>query len=135
MVLFVGALKAGETDEVRRDIEAVVDACCASKALCKVIIEACLLNHEEKIRACEISADAGADFVKTSTGFAGGGATVEDVALMARTVASRGLCVKAAGGIRTCADAVAMIAAGATRIGASSSVRIIEEARSALPEK
>lgn len=128
MVINIGALKGGDDELVRRDIRAVVEACKDGRALCKVILETALLTDEEKVRACELSMRAGADFVKTSTGFSSGGATVEDIALMARTVAPRRLGVKASGGVRTYADAVRMLEAGATRIGSSSSVKIVEEA-------
>jgi len=107
---------------VRDDIAAVKQAC--GDALLKVIIETSLLTDEEKVLACRLSQEAGADFVKTSTGFAGGGATVEDVALMRRTVGD-GMGVKASGGVRTTEDARRMIAAGASRIGASASVTIV----------
>jgi deoxyribose-phosphate aldolase len=122
MVITIGALKDGEVDRVRDDIAAVKRAC--ADALLKVIIEACLLTEAEKVAACRLSREAGADFVKTSTGFSSGGATVEDVALMRRTV-GEGMGVKASGGIRTFEDAAAMINAGATRIGASASIAIV----------
>ncbi len=122
MVINVGALKDGKYDYVRDDIKAVVDA--SGKALVKVIIETCLLTDEEKVKACELSVEAGADFVKTSTGFAGGGATVHDVALMKKTVGDKAL-VKASGGVRDYAGAMEMIKAGASRIGASSGVAIM----------
>jgi len=128
MVINIGALKSGDDDLVYRDIKAVVDACVDGYALCKVIIEAALLTDEEKIRACELSKKARAHFVKTSTGFAKGGATVHDVALMSSVVSGTSMGVKAAGGIRTLGDAEKMIAAGATRIGASAGVKIIQEA-------
>ena len=122
MVINVGWLLAGEDDLVRRDIEAVLAA--AQGRCVKVIIETCLLSDERIVRACEIAVEAGASFVKTSTGFSTGGATVEGVALMARTVAGR--CkVKASGGIHTAAEAEAMVAAGASRIGTSSGLAII----------
>lgn len=123
MVINVGQLKAGNDDEVERDIAAVVTAA-AGKALVKVIIETCLLTEEEKVRACELAVKAGADFVKTSTGFSTGGATREDVALMRRTVGERAG-VKASGGVRSLEDVNTMIEAGATRIGASSGVSIM----------
>ena len=129
MVINIGALKDSDDSLVLRDIQGVVDACREGGSLSKVILETALLTDEEKVRACELSMRAGADYVKTSTGFAGGGATAADVALMSRTVAPRRLGVKASGGIRTYDDALKMIAAGATRIGASASVAIIEEAR------
>ncbi|MCG7313769.1 deoxyribose-phosphate aldolase [Priestia flexa] len=122
MVINIGALKDKNYDLVERDIKAVVDAA-KGKALVKVIIEACLLTDEEKVKACELSVKAGADFVKTSTGFSTGGATVEDVALMRKTVGPD-FGVKASGGVRGLGDAKAMIEAGATRIGASSGVSI-----------
>ena len=124
MVINVGAARGGEWDIVLEDIKAVVNAA-KGKALVKVIIETCLLTDAEKVKACELSKEAGADFVKTSTGFSTGGATVEDVRLMRRTVGPD-MGVKASGGVRSRADAEAMIAAGATRIGASSSKKIIE---------
>ena len=127
MVLYIGALKAGDHDAVRQDITALAGACHAGGALLKVIIEAVLLDDHEKVTACQLSQAAGADFVKTSTGFAGGGATVEDVRLMRQTVGSE-MGVKAAGGIRSYADALAMVEAGATRIGVSAGVYIVEQA-------
>jgi deoxyribose-phosphate aldolase len=127
MVIAVGQLKAGRYPEVAEDIRQVVDAGHAQGALVKVIIETALLSDEEKVAACLLAARAGADFVKTSTGFSGGGATVADIALMRRAVGPD-LGVKASGGIRTLADAQALIAAGATRIGASAGVAIIHEA-------
>ncbi len=123
MVINVGALKSGNDDLVRRDIQAVVDAA-RGKALVKVILETALLSREEKIKACLLAKMAGADFVKTSTGFGPGGATVEDVALM-REVVGPEMGVKASGGIRDLETAKAMVAAGATRIGASASVAIV----------
>ncbi|MCB1164435.1 MAG: deoxyribose-phosphate aldolase [Candidatus Latescibacteria bacterium] len=129
MVINVGALKAGDDDTVLRDIRAVVEACRDGGARCKVIIETCLLTDDEKRRACRLARRARADFVKTSTGFAGGGATEADVALMAAEVADAGLEVKASGGIRDFDAARRMLAAGATRIGASASVAIVREAR------
>ena len=124
MVINVGWLVAGEDDLVRDDIAAVV---AAAKGRCvKVIIETCLLDDEQKVRACGLSAEAGATFVKTSTGFSTGGATVHDVELMAKTVAGR--CkVKASGGIHNAAEAQAMIDAGADRIGTSSGIAIVSE--------
>lgn len=124
MVINVGAAKGGEWDVVERDIKAVVDAA-AGRALVKVIIETCLLTDEEIVLACKAAKAAGADFVKTSTGFSSGGATTADVKLMRETVGPD-MGVKASGGVRTKADAEAMIAAGASRIGASSSKKIIE---------
>jgi len=127
MVINIGALKAGYPNVVYEDIEAVVHAAHKRKAICKVIIETCYLTDKEKITACELAVRAGADFVKTSTGFGGGGATVEDVALMRKTVGDKAG-VKASGGVRSLADAQAMVAAGANRIGASSGVQIMQEA-------
>jgi deoxyribose-phosphate aldolase len=127
MVINVGALKSGDDCTVEDDIRAVADAAHENGVLCKVIIETALLTDEEKVRACLASKNAGADFVKTSTGFAKGGATVEDVALMRRTVGSA-LGVKASGGVKGIDDARAMFEAGATRIGASVGVKIAQEA-------
>jgi deoxyribose-phosphate aldolase len=123
-VINIGALKDGNDELVERDIRAVVDAA-KGKALVKVIIEACLLTEEEKVRACQLAVKAGADYVKTSTGFSTGGATVEDVALMRKTVGPN-IGVKASGGVRDVQSANAMIQAGATRIGTSSGVAIVE---------
>ena len=128
MVIAIGALKAAEHDYVRRDIAEVKQACGASAL--KVIIETCLLTDEEKVQACLLAKEAGADFVKTSTGYGGGGATVEDVALMRRTVGPT-MGVKASGGIKTFAQALAMVQAGATRIGASSGVAMVTATRAA----
>ncbi|MED4205994.1 deoxyribose-phosphate aldolase [Neobacillus mesonae] len=122
MVINIGALKDKQDDLVEDDIRSVVEAA-KGKALVKVIIETCLLTDEEKIRACELSVKAGADFVKTSTGFSTGGATVSDISLMRKTVGPE-IGVKASGGVRSREDALAMIEAGATRIGASSGVAI-----------
>jgi deoxyribose-phosphate aldolase len=124
MVINIGALKSGNYDLVEEDIRAVVEAA-KGKALTKVIIETSLLTEEEKVKACELSAKAGADYVKTSTGFSTGGATVEDVALMRKTVGPD-IGVKASGGVRSADDAEKMIEAGATRIGASSGVKIVQ---------
>ncbi len=129
MVINIGALKSKDDLSVARDIRGVVEVCDESHAASKVILETALLNDEEKVRGCQLAMKAGADFVKTSTGFSKSGATVEDVALMARTVAPRKLGVKAAGGVRTYDDLVKMVQAGATRIGSSNSVKIVEEAR------
>ncbi|WP_430883024.1 deoxyribose-phosphate aldolase [Fusibacter sp. JL216-2] len=123
MVINIGALKDGKFDYVREDIKAVVEAC-KGKALLKVIIEACLLTDEEKVKACQLAKEAGADYVKTSTGFSTGGATAEDIALMRKTVGPE-LGVKASGGVRDFEGAKKMIDAGASRIGASSSVAIV----------
>ena len=128
MVINIGLLKAGQDRSVYADIKSVVTAAHALDAIVKVIIEAALLTDDEKMRACQLSKEAGADFVKTSTGFGPGGATVHDVALMSRAVSSE-LGVKAAGGIRNYEQAQAMIQAGATRIGASAGVKIVQEAR------
>ncbi len=125
MVINIGALKAGDTETVFKDIKAVVDA--ANGVLVKVIIEACYLTQDEKVAACQAATKAGADFVKTSTGFGSGGATAEDVALMKASIA-KDMQVKAAGGIRTYEDTIRMIEAGATRIGASAGIAIIEAA-------
>lgn len=124
MVINIGELKAGHDDAVLNDIKAVVEAGHAENRHVKVIIETALLTDEEKVRACEISEKAGADFVKTSTGFSTAGAKVADVKLMKQTVGDR-LGVKASGGIHTKAEAEAMIEAGATRLGASSGVKIM----------
>ncbi len=128
MVINVGALKGGDDDLVRRDIAGIVEACRERRAVCKVIIETALLTDEEKVRACRLAKRARADFVKTSTGFGPGGATAHDVALMSETVRAAGMGVKASGGIRSFADARKMIEAGATRIGASAGIRIVQEA-------
>jgi deoxyribose-phosphate aldolase len=125
MVINIGALKAGDNQLVARDIREVVTTAHAAGALVKVIIETALLNDEEKVVACLLAKEAGADFVKTSTGFSSGGATVHDVALMRQTVGPD-LGVKAAGGIRTHEDAEQLVAAGATRLGASAGVKIIQ---------
>jgi deoxyribose-phosphate aldolase len=127
MVINVGALKSRDYELVERDIASLARACHAGNAILKVIIEAALLTDEEKVAACQLAKVAGADFVKTSTGFGPGGATAEDVALMRRVVGPS-MGVKAAGGIRSHADAQKMIAAGASRIGASASVKILQEA-------
>ncbi|MGQ9550178.1 MAG: deoxyribose-phosphate aldolase [Roseiflexus sp.] len=126
MVISIGHLKSGDNDYVLNDIRSVVDVAHAGGSICKVIIETALLTDEEKRRACLLAIEAGADFVKTSTGFASGGATIEDVALMRNIVGDRAR-IKAAGGIRTLADTLAMIAAGAARIGTSSGVTIVRE--------
>ncbi len=126
MVINIGELKAGNLLAVARDISGVVTEAHKWGAIVKVIIETCLLSEEEKINACLIAKEAGADFVKTSTGFSTGGATVEDVALM-RAVVGESMGVKASGGIRSYADAMRMVEAGANRIGASSGIAIVEE--------
>ncbi|MNH82604.1 Deoxyribose-phosphate aldolase 2 [compost metagenome] len=128
MVINIGALKDGDHELVKQDIKAVVDAA-AGKALVKVIIETSLLTDEEKVRASELAVQAGANFVKTSTGFSTGGATPEDVALMRRTVGDQ-VGVKASGGVRSLEDMTKMVEAGATRIGASSGVKIMEGGQS-----
>ncbi|MFD3447684.1 deoxyribose-phosphate aldolase [Microbacteriaceae bacterium 4G12] len=124
MVINIGALQDKNDELVERDIRAVVEAA-KGKALVKVIIETCLLTEEEKVRACELSVKAGADFVKTSTGFSTGGATVEDVALMRKTVGPN-IGVKASGGVRDAKGLDDMVAAGATRIGTSSGVALVQ---------
>jgi len=134
MVLNIGALKDGDDRLVWADIAQVARTCQRGGAQCKVIIEAALLTEREKVRACRLAQSAGADFVKTSTGFGPGGATVEDVGLMRRTVGPQ-MGIKAAGGIRDYRRARAMVEAGATRIGTSAGVRILEEARAALGGK
>ena len=129
MVLNVGLLKSGELSDyeaVRQDIRGVVELAHAAGAIVKVILETCLLTFEEKLRASEIAVSAGADFLKTSTGFSTGGATADDIALM-RGVAGSRVGVKASGGIRSLADAITMLHAGASRIGASASVKIVAE--------
>lgn len=128
MVINVGALKSGDLRTVERDIEAVAAPCREAGAVSKVIIEAALLTDEEKVTACTLAKAAGADYVKTSTGFGPGGATVADVALMRRVVGDE-MGVKAAGGVRDLESVKAMIAAGATRIGASAGVRIVQESK------
>jgi deoxyribose-phosphate aldolase len=132
MVINVGALKSGDLRVVERDIEAVASPCRDAGVISKVIIEAALLTDEEKITACTIAKAAGADFVKTSTGFGPGGATAGDVALMRRVVGAD-MGVKAAGGVRDLEGLKAMVAAGATRIGASAGVRIVQESRGEQP--
>jgi deoxyribose-phosphate aldolase len=128
MVINVGALKSGDEALVLRDIRSVVEVCREDSARCKVILETCLLTNEEKTRACKLAIQAQADFVKTSTGFSTGGATVEDVMLMGRIVRDQRLGVKASGGIRSLADLRRMVEAGATRIGTSSGIKIVQEA-------
>jgi deoxyribose-phosphate aldolase len=124
MVINVGALKSKKYDEVREDIKAVVTAA-KGKALVKVILENCLLSKEEIVKACELSKEVGANFVKTSTGFSTGGAKIEDIKLMRETVGPD-MGVKASGGVRTKEDAEAVIVAGANRIGASASIAMVE---------
>lgn len=128
MVINIGALKSGQLAVVEADIRGVVEASHAGGAICKVIIETSLLARDEKIRATLAAKNAGADFVKTSTGFSTAGATPEDVRLMRETVGP-GTGVKAAGGVRTLEDLLKMVEAGATRIGASAGVKIVEQAR------
>ena len=125
MVINIAAARAEDKGALVEDIASVAEAVHAGDAILKVIIETALLNDNQKVLACEAAAEAGADFVKTSTGFNGGGATAEDIALMRRTVGPD-LGVKASGGVRSLADAQAMIAAGATRIGASSGIAIVK---------
>lgn len=128
MVINIGAIKSGDSELVKNDIQAVVEAA-RGKAIVKVIIEASLLTDEEKVLASRLSKEAGADFVKTSTGFSTGGATIADVKLMRETVGAD-LGVKASGGVRSLEDVQSMIDAGATRIGASSGVQIIQGLKS-----
>ena len=125
MVINVGALKGGESDVVRDDIKAVVESAHASGAIVKVIVETALLTDDEKTTACRLAVEAGADFVKTSTGFAASGATTADISLM-RSVAGPHIGVKASGGIRTLDQLRSMVDAGASRVGASASVSIVE---------
>lgn len=132
MVINIGALKSGDDECVKRDIRAVVEAAHEGCAIVKTIIETALLTDEEKVRACVLAKAAGADFVKTSTGFSKGGATVADIELMRRAVGSQ-VGVKAAGGVRDLASAKEMLAAGATRLGASAGVRIAQEQQGATP--
>jgi deoxyribose-phosphate aldolase len=128
MVLNIGWLRSGALDRVEQDIRSVVEAAHARGVIVKVILENCYLNEDQKVEGCRIVERAGADFVKTSTGFAGGGATLEDLRLMRRTVGPR-VQVKAAGGVRTLDAALAVRAAGATRFGATATREIVEEAR------
>ncbi len=128
MVINVGALKSGDVRLVERDIEAVAQACREAGVLSKVIIEAAFLTDDEKVTACTLAKAAGADYVKTSTGFGPGGATVADVALMRRVVGAE-MGVKAAGGVRDLEGLKAMVAAGATRVGASAGVKIVQQLR------
>jgi deoxyribose-phosphate aldolase len=132
MVINVGALKSGDLRAVERDIEAVTTPCRDCGALSKVIIEAALLTDDEKVTACTLAKAAGADYVKTSTGFGPGGATAADVALMRRVVGAE-MGVKAAGGVRDLDGLRAMIAAGASRVGASAGVKIVQQARGETP--
>jgi deoxyribose-phosphate aldolase len=130
MVINIGALRSGQDEIVEADIRGIAAAAHASGAILKVILETAFLNQDEKLRGCLAAKNAGADFVKTSTGFGPGGATAEDVALM-RAAVGEEIGVKAAGGVRSLEDLKRMVAAGATRIGASASVRILEQARAA----
>jgi len=132
MVINVGALKSGDDCLVEHDIRSVVEVAHEYDVTCKVIIETALLTDDEKVRACQAAKNAGADFVKTSTGFSKGGATVADIALMRRTVGA-GLGVKASGGVKGLDDARALVEAGATRIGASVGVKIAQEAAGSAP--
>ncbi len=135
MVINIASARALDKGALVEDIAAVADEVHSGDSILKVIIETSLLGHDAKVLACQAAVEAGADFVKTSTGFSGGGATVEDVALMRATIGPE-LGVKASGGIRSLADARAMIAAGATRIGASAGIAIIrEEANGASPNE
>jgi deoxyribose-phosphate aldolase len=132
MVINLGALKSGQEALAEADVRGVVDACHRAGALCKVILETALLTREEKIRGALLAKKAGADFIKTSTGFGPSGATAEDVRLIREAVGS-GTGIKAAGGVRTLEEVRKMMEAGATRIGTSSGVKIIEELRGAKP--
>src|ERR1700680_1711599 len=132
MVINIGALKSGQDDVLESDIRGVVEASHRGGAICKVILETALLTDEEKIRGSAAAKRAGADFVKTSTGFSTAGATAEDVALMRAVVGSE-MGVKAAGGVRSFEDLKKMVRAGATRVGASASVKIMEQAVGAAP--
>ena len=134
MVLNIGLLKSGDFEAVTNDIRGVVDLAHASGAIVKVILETCLLAFEEKLRAADLALSAGADFLKTSTGFSTGGATADDIALL-REKAGSNAGVKASGGIRSLADATVMLRAGASRIGASASVKIISELRGETPSR
>ncbi|MBD3290698.1 deoxyribose-phosphate aldolase [candidate division KSB1 bacterium] len=129
MVIQIGALKSGEYTTVEDDVRAVISTCREFGAICKTIIETALLTDREKQKACELAAKSGANFVKTSTGFASAGATEHDVVLMSSAVKRYSTGVKAAGGIRSYEDAVKMINAGATRIGTSSGVKIVTESK------
>jgi deoxyribose-phosphate aldolase len=133
MVINIGALKSGDLRTVERDIEGVAASCRECGALSKVIIEAALLSDDEKITACTLAKAAGADYVKTSTGFGPGGATAADVALMRRVVGAE-MGVKAAGGVRDLGALEALVAAGATRVGASAGVKIVQQARGQTPQ-
>ncbi|WP_367079196.1 deoxyribose-phosphate aldolase [Luteitalea sp.] len=130
MVINIGALRSGDVRTVKLDIDAVTDVCRAAGVVSKVIIETALLTDEEKVTACTLAKAAGATFVKTSTGFARSGATPADVALMRRVVGDE-MGVKAAGGVRDLSGAQAMVQAGATRLGASAGVKIVQESKGA----
>jgi deoxyribose-phosphate aldolase len=130
MVLNIGELRSGDFEAVKVDIAAVAEACHSKGAILKVILETALLDDRQKIEGCELAVAAKADFVKTSTGFSTAGATVHDVALMRRTVGPA-IGVKASGGVRTLEDFERMVAAGANRIGASASVKIVQASRDA----
>jgi deoxyribose-phosphate aldolase len=132
MVINIGALKSGQLGLMEADIRGVVEASHAGSAICKVIIETCLLTKDEKSRAALAAKNAGADFVKTSTGFSTAGATPDDVRLI-REMVGAGTGIKAAGGVRTLEDLEKMVEAGATRIGASAGVKIVEQARAGKP--
>ncbi len=132
MVINIGALKSGQEALAEADIRGVVEESHRGRALCKVILETALLTNEEKVRGSLLAKKAGADFVKTSTGFGAGGATLEDVRLIRETVGS-GMGIKAAGGVRTLSDLQKMVEAGATRVGSSSGVKIVQELRGATP--
>ena len=130
MVLNIGQLKSGQLNAVMKDMQSLARLAHKHGALLKVILETCLLSDEEKVVACKLAMQAGANFVKTSTGFSSGGATVEDVALMRETVGPK-MGVKASGGIRTYADALKLVEAGANRLGCSAGVQILKEAKAA----
>jgi deoxyribose-phosphate aldolase len=132
MVINIGALKSGNDELVYRDIRMVCEACKDGSAISKIIIEAALLDEDEKVRACTLARKAKANYVKTSTGFGPGGATAEDVALMSKVVGQAGIGVKAAGGIKSYEDAQKMIEAGATRIGASAGIKILQQAQTSV---
>ena len=127
MVMNVGMLKSKEYDYVKNDIKAVVNECKKSDVCCKVILEMCLLTEDEKMMACDFAIQAGAHFVKTSTGFSSGGATVKDVALLANIATPKGVKVKASGGIRNGVTAKALLSAGAVRLGTSATVTVYEQ--------
>jgi deoxyribose-phosphate aldolase len=132
MVMHIGMLKSGEYDYVEHDICGVVETAHSAKVLVKVIIETGLLNDDEKVKACALAKHAGADFVKTSTGFVEGGATIKDIALMRKVVGPE-LGIKASGGIRSKKQALALLAAGATRLGTSAGVKIVAGGKTVSP--